>query len=141
VLDRVQTVYRNGRYHGRMLNRSKSAVWIGTVIVALLILQQAPFLIRGDYSRRVAWESTSPDQRYRLEVRTQANFPALYDPSAMAYIGVIDTRTGRAGARTILPVHRLSDLKRPTVQWSTKEVQVVDFDQSQPASVRLLLSH
>ena len=124
-----------------MLNRSESAVWIGAVIVALLMLQQAPFLIRGDYSRRVVWESTSPDQRYRLEVRRQADFPAFRDPSAMAYIGVIDTRTGRAGARTIVPVHRFSDLKRPTVQWSSEDVQVVDFDQSQPASVRLLLAH
>ena len=124
-----------------MLNRSTAAVWMACVIVALLMLQQAPFLIRGDYSRRVVWESTSPDHRYRLEVRTQATFPAFHEPSGAAYFAVIDTRTGRLGARTIVPVHRFLDLKRPTVQWSSEEVQAVDFDQNQPASVRLLLAH
>jgi len=49
---------------------------------ALIAAQQAPFIVRGDYSRRLVWEGISPDQRYRLEIRRQATFPAfdILDP-------------------------------------------------------------
>ena len=122
-----------------MRNRSHLTVWSGA-IVTLLMLQQAPFVIRGDYSRRVVWQATSPDQRHRLEIRRQSTFPAWRDPSGMAYFAIVDTRTGRLGARTIVPLQRVSDLKRPTVQWSAEDVQVADFEQTQPAAVRLLLA-
>jgi hypothetical protein len=125
----------------RMMNKSHPAVWAGAVLVFLLALQQAPFLIRGDYSRKMVLESTSPDRRYRLEVRRQATFPALHDPSGMAYFAIIDTRTGRPGARTIVPLHRVFDFKRPQVQWTGEDVKVVDFEQSHQAAVRLLLAH
>jgi len=124
-----------------LLNKFHSAVWICAVLLALLALQQAPFLIRGDYSRRLVWERTSPDQHYRLEVRRQATFPALHDPSGMAYFAVMDTRTGRPGARTIVPLHQVFGFKRPQVRWTDEDVQVVNFEQSQQAAVRLLLAH
>src|SRR6185436_11842355 len=124
-----------------MRKRSKFAVWTGTVVLGLLVAQQAPFVIHGDYSRRLVWESTSPDQRHRLEVRRQATFPALHEPSGIAYFAVVDTSTGRPGARTIVPLHRVFDFKRPTVRWSSEDVQAVDFEQSQPSAVRLLLAH
>lgn len=108
----------------------------------MLAVQQAPFLIRGDYSRKVAWASTSPDQRYRLEVRRQATFPAFRDPSGSAYFAIIDTRTGRPAARTVVSVQRFFGLQQPTIQWSDQDVQVADFDQSPPpTTVRLLLAH
>jgi hypothetical protein len=125
-----------------MLKKSRSAVWIGVALVSILAGQQAPFLIRGDYSRKVAWASTSPNQRYRLEVRRQAAFPAFRDPSGTAYFAIIDTRTGRPAARTVVPVQRFFALQQPTVEWSDQDVQVADFDQSPPpTSVRLLLAH
>lgn len=130
------------RYYSGMLNlRGVSAVWIGAVVVGLLALQQAPFIMRGDYSRRVVLESGSPDQRYRLEVKTQATFPALYEPSGMVYFTAINSRTGQPVAGIAVPLHRFVDFKRPTVRWSSEDVQAINFDQSQDASVRLLLAH
>lgn len=124
-----------------MRNRSKTAVWIVITVIALLVAQQAPFVMRRDYSRRVVWESTSPDKRYRLEVRRQAAFPAFRDPSAMAYFAAINARTGRPVAGIGVPLHRFSDFKGATVEWSSGDVQAVNFDQRQPASVRLVLPH
>jgi hypothetical protein len=51
--------------------------------VVLFAAQQAPFIIRGDYSRQLVWERISPDERYRLEIRKQPTFPAfdILDPS------------------------------------------------------------
>jgi hypothetical protein len=118
---------------------------IGTLLVAVLVgllaLQQAPFIIRGDYSRRVVWESTSPDNRYRVEVRRQVTFPAMIDPSGWAYFAVVDNETGREGARTVVALPEFSDFKRPKVEWTPSAVEVLDFDQRQPAAVRLLLTH
>jgi hypothetical protein len=128
-------------YHRAMGNKSRTAAWIVVAVIAVLVAQQAPFVIRGDYSRRVVWESTSPDQRYRLEVKTQATFPAWHDPSGMAYFTAINSSTGQPVAGIAVPIHRFFDFKRPTVQWSSEDVQAVNFDQRQPASVRLLLAH
>ena len=125
-----------------MLMKAHSPVWIGAALVSILAVQQAPFLIRGDYSRKVAWASTSPDQRYRLEVRRQAAFPAFLDPSGTAYFAIVDTRTGRPTASTVLSVQRFFALQQPSVQWSDRDVRVTDFDQSPPPTiVRLLLAH
>jgi len=124
-----------------MGNTSKTAAWIVVAVIGLLVAQQVPFIMRGDYSRRVVWEGSSPDQRYRLEVKTQAAFPALHDPTGMAYFTAINSRTGQPVAGIVVPLHRFFDFKRPTVQWSSEDVQAVNFDLSQPASVRLLLAH
>lgn len=124
-----------------MGKKSKTATWIVVAVIAVLVAQQAPFVIRGDYSRRVVWESASPDQRYRLELTTQATFPALHDPSGIAYFTAINNRTGQPVAGIAVPLHRFFDVKRPTVQWSSEAVEAVNFDESQPTSVRLLLAH
>jgi len=121
--------------------RSVSAIWIGAVLVGLLGLQQTPYLIRGDYSRQVVWESTSPDNRYRVEVRRQASFPAIVDPSGWAYFAVVDNQTGRERARTVVALPQLFDFQRPKVEWTSNAVEVLDFDQRRPAAVRLLLAH
>jgi len=89
----------------------------------------------SNYSRRVVLESTSPDQRYRLEVKTQATFPALHDPSGMVYFTAINSSTGQPVAGIAVPLHRFFDFKHPTVQWSSEDVQAVNVDQSQAASV------
>jgi hypothetical protein len=123
-----------------MGNKSMPVAWVVVAVIALLVAQQAPFVIRGDYSRRVVWEGTSPDHRYRLEVTTQATFPALHDPSGMAYFTAINSRTGQPVAGIVVPLHRFLDFKRPAMQWSAEDVQAVNFDRSQPASVRLLLA-
>src|SRR4051812_49476278 len=117
-----------------MGNKSKTVGGMVVAVIALLVAQQAPFLMRGDYSRRVVWEGTSPDQHYRLEVKVQATFPALHDPSGMAYFRAINSRTGQPVAGIVVPLHRFFDFKRPTVQWSGEDVQAVNFDQNQPAS-------
>ena len=121
--------------------RSVSAIWIGAVLVGLLALQQSPFIIRGDYSRHIVWKSTSPDNRYRVEVRRQVTFPAMLDPSGWAYFAVVDSKTGREGARIVVPLPKFFDFQRPKVEWTRKAVEVVDFDQSRPAAVRLPLAH
>jgi len=121
--------------------RSVSAIWIGAILVGLLALQQGPFIIRGDYSRHVVWESTSPDNRYRVEVRRQVTFPAMFDPSGWAYFAVVDIKTGREGARTAVQLPEFFDFQRPKVEWTPAAVEVVDFDHSRPATVRLLLAH
>jgi hypothetical protein len=110
------------------------------VLVGLLALQQGPFIIRGDYSRRVVWESTSPDNRYRVEVRRQATFPAMFDPAGWAYIAVVDNETGRQGARTVVALPEFFDFQRPKVEWTPTAVEVLNFDHSRPATVRLLLA-
>jgi hypothetical protein len=121
--------------------RSVSAIWIGAVLVGLLGWQQGPFIIRGDYSRHVVWQSTSPDNRYRVEVRRQLTFPAMFDPSGWAYFAVVDNQTGREGARTVVALPQFFDFQRPKVEWMPNAVEVLDFDQRRPTAVRLLLAH
>ena len=121
--------------------RPLSTVWIGVLLVGLVVLQQGPFIIRGDYSRQLVWKSTSPDERYRVEVRRQAAFPAIIDPSGWAYFSVVDTRTGKPGARTLVPLRQVLNFQKPRVEWTSTAVELRDFDQSRPAEVRLLLSH
>lgn len=121
-------------------HRHPAVPWIGAVVVAVLTLQQAPFVIRGDYSRRVIWQSTSPDSRYRLEVRRQVTFPAALDPSGWAYFAVVDVNSGREGARTVVPLPQFFDFQRPEVEWTPGAVDVRNFDQHRPAAVRLLLA-
>jgi hypothetical protein len=111
------------------------------VLVGVLALQQGPFIVRGDYSRRVVWESTSPDNRYRVEVRRQVTFPAMIEPSGWAYFAVVDNETGREGARTVVALPEFFDFKRPKVEWTSTAVEVLNFDQRRPAAVRLLLAH
>jgi hypothetical protein len=125
-----------------MLKReSLLVVCIGALLVGLVVLQQAPFLIRGDYSRQLVWKSTSPDERYRVEVRRQVAFPAILDPSGWVYFSVVDTRTGNAAAGILVPLRQFVDFQKPKVEWTPTAVEVRDFDQSRPAEVRLLLSH
>jgi hypothetical protein len=121
--------------------RSLSAIWIGAVLVGVIALQQGPFIMRGDYSRRVVWESTSPDNRYRVEVRRQVTFPAMVDPSGWAYFAVVDNETGREGARTVVPLPQFFEFQRPKVQWTANAVEVLNFDRGRPAEVRLPLTH
>ena len=111
---------------------------IGLAVIALVALQ-VPFLIRGDYSRQLVLESTSPDGSYLLEVRRQAAFPALRNPSGSAYFAIIDARTHRPNARTVVPLRRVSEFKPASVQWTNEAVRVLDFEQRQSAEVRLLL--
>ena len=124
-----------------MGKKSNWATWSTAVIIALLVVQQGPFIARGDYSRRVVWESTSPDNRYRVEVRRQLTFPAMIDPSGWAYFAVVDNETGREGARTVVALPEFYDFKRPRVEWTSSAVEVANFDQKRPAAVRLLLTH
>lgn len=125
-----------------MLKRGTlSIAGIGALLVGLVVLQQAPLIIRGDYSRQLVWKSTSPDERYRVEVRRQVTFPAILDPSGWAYFSVVDTRTGRPGARTLVPLRQFADFQKPRVEWTPTAVEVRDFDRSRPEEVRLLLAH
>ena len=99
--------------------------------------------MRGDYSRKLVWQWNSPDQRYRLEVRTRAAFPAfdILDPSGTAYFNVIDNSNGGTAAAFEVPLDEIFDFQRPKVVWTTKHVEVLDFDESPPAKVvRLLLA-
>lgn len=124
-----------------MLKRGPlSTVCIGALLVGLVVLQQAPFIIRGDYSSQLVWKSTSPDERYRVEVRRQVAFPAILDPSGWAYFSVVDTRTGKPSAGIMVPLRQCVDFQKPRVEWTPTAVEVRDFDQSRPAEVRLLLS-
>ena len=120
--------------------RRTSTVWVGAILIGLIALQQSPFIVRGDYSRRIIWESVSPDHRYRVEVRRQATFPAFLDPAGFAYFAIIDTKTGRLGARTVTPLRRVFAWSQPKVEWTTKDVEVFDFDRRQASRVRLLLA-
>jgi hypothetical protein len=65
----------------------------------------------------------------------------MIDPSGWAYFAVVDNKTGRAGARTVVALPKFSDFKRPKVEWTPSAVEVLDFDQRRPAAVRLLLAH
>ena len=117
------------------------AAAIALTAVSLFALQQAPFVIRGDYRRDLVWESASPDKRYRLEVRRQATFPAfdILDPSGTAYFSVFDT-TSRGTTAAKVPLNEIFDFQRPDVVWEASHVQVTGFDESDPAAVvRLLL--
>src|SRR4029450_1719104 len=117
-----------------MLKRgSLSTGWIGVLLVGLVGLQQGPFIIRGDYSRQLVWKSTSPDERYRVEVRRQVAFPAILDPSGWAYFSVVDTRTGKPSASILVPLRQFFDFQKPRVEWRPTAVEVLDFDQGRPA--------
>jgi hypothetical protein len=65
----------------------------------------------------------------------------MVDPSGWAYFTVVDMKTGREGARTVVPLVQLSAFQRPKVEWTPNAVEAVDFDQNRPAAVRLLLAH
>jgi hypothetical protein len=120
--------------------RYPSTAWIAALVGGALALQQSPFIIRGDYLRHVVWKSTSPDGRYRLEVRRQVTFPAVLDPSGWTYFAVVDIKTGREGARTVVRLPQYYDLQKPTVEWTPQAVEVLNFDQHRPGAVRLLLT-
>lgn len=115
---------------------------IGSVL-ALFALQQAPHVIRGDYSRRLVWQSVSPDQKFRLEVRARASFPAfdILDSPGTAYFTVMDAQRGHVAASAEVPLLELFDFLRPRVRWTSTEVEVLKYDESQPeAVVRLQLA-
>ena len=106
--------------------------------IALLLLiaaWQAPFVLRGDYSRRLVWEGQSPDGQFTLEVRIRARFPAfdILDPAGTAYFIVVDRVSGKQVAVTEVPMDEIFDFPAPggpVIHWTSADVTVARFDES-----------
>jgi hypothetical protein len=124
-----------------MTKRGK--LFVGAGFIGMLATTLA---LQWAYSHQPVWEGTSPDGRYRLEVRTRRTFLTfdildVLDPPGTAFFIVIDRSAERTIATARVPLDEIFDFQTPHLVWTSKQVEVVNFDESHPgAAVRLLWS-
>ena len=108
------------------------------LVIALLLLivaWQVPFIVRGDYSRRLVWDGQSLDGDFSLEVRVRARFPAfdILEPDGTAYFIVVNRVSGKQAAVGEVPMNEILDFPAPggpVVHWTSNTVTVTRLDES-----------
>ncbi len=99
-------------------------------IVLFVVLIPTMFVMvgygMGAFFYETAFEQTSPDGRFKLEVRRRMNFPAneFIDPSGTVLIRVIDLETSTLVDANTFSIHEYWGMQDPALEWLKFELKL-----------------
>lgn len=118
---------------------SISAIVLFVVLIPtmLVMITSGP----GVFFYQTAFEQTSLDRRYKLEVRRRINFPAneFIDPSGTVSVQVIDLETSTLIDENTIPIHEYWGMRHPKIEWRQGTVAIREIENHNQTAFELKL--
>jgi hypothetical protein len=120
-----------------LLSIAAIVLFVVLIPTMLVMIESGP----GAFFYRTAFVQTSPNGRFKLEVRRRMNFPAdeIIDPSGTVSVQLIDQETSTLIDEKTFRIHELSELQDPELEWRTNAVAISKIETHHEVTLELKL--